>query len=124
MTGAASLTDFTGSGLGVGAFVDFDENYDELLGITVTTTASGTNYDYAFDAVYQMGQAIKEANGENERDLYVIFMSDGSPNYYNYYGGYTNYYDYEETTSTIETEIPPYAPLVFYIFIEPTEATE
>ena len=42
-------------------------------------------------------------------------------NYYNYYGGYTNYYNYEETTSTIETEIPPYAPLVFYIFIEPTE---
>lgn len=42
-------------------------------------------------------------------------------NYYNYYGGYTNYYDYEETTATIETEIPPYAPLVFYVFIEPTE---
>ena len=45
-------------------------------------------------------------------------------NYYNYYGGYTNYYDYEETTSTIETEIPPYAPLVFYVFIEPTETNE
>ena len=45
----------------------------------------------------------------------------GYYNYYNYYGGYTNYYDYEETTSTIETEIPPYAPLVFYVFIEPTE---
>lgn len=42
-------------------------------------------------------------------------------NYYNYYGGYTNYYNYEETTSTIETEISPYTPLVFYIFVEPTE---
>ena len=42
-------------------------------------------------------------------------------NYYNYYGGYTNYYDYEETTSTIDTEIAPYTPLIFYIFIEPTE---
>ena len=86
LTDGANLTEFTGSGLGVGAFVDFDENYDELMDITVTTTARGTNYDYAFDAIYQMGQAIKEANGENQRDLYVIFMSDGSPNYYNYYG--------------------------------------
>lgn len=42
-------------------------------------------------------------------------------NYYNYYGGYNNYYDYEETTSTISTEIMPYTPLVFYVFIEPTE---
>lgn len=42
-------------------------------------------------------------------------------NYYNYYGGYNNYYDYEETTSTIDTEIMPYTPLVFYVFIEPTE---
>lgn len=42
-------------------------------------------------------------------------------NYYNYYGGYNNYYDYEDTTSTIETEIAPYTPLIFYIFIEPTE---
>ena len=42
-------------------------------------------------------------------------------NYYNYYGGYNNYYNYEETTSTIDTEIAPYTPLVFYIFIEPME---
>ena len=42
-------------------------------------------------------------------------------NYYNYYGGYTNYYDYGDTTTTIETEIAPYAPLVFYVFIEPKE---
>ena len=42
-------------------------------------------------------------------------------NYYNYYGGYNSYYDYGESTTTIETEIAPYAPLVFYVFIEPKE---
>lgn len=48
---------------------------------------SGTNYDYAFDTVYRLGAAIREqneANGE-ERALYVIFMSDGSPYQYNYF---------------------------------------
>ena len=86
LTGSASLTEFTGSGLDAGAFVSVAENYDDLLAINVTKTASGTNYDYAFDAIYQMGQAIKAENGENQRELYVIFMSDGAPNYYNYYG--------------------------------------
>ena len=62
-------------------------------------------------------------------NLYNYYSMTGSSyynaysyyNYYNYYGGYTNYYNYEDTTSKIETEIAPYAPLVFYIFIEPTE---
>lgn len=48
---------------------------------------SGTNYDYAFDTVYRLGTAIQAentANGE-ERELYVIFMSDGSPYQYNYF---------------------------------------
>lgn len=44
----------------------------------------GTNYDHAFDVIYQLGYAIKEAN-EEERDLYVIFMSDGAPNQFNYF---------------------------------------
>ena len=62
-------------------------------------------------------------------NLYNYYSMTGSSyynaysyyNYYNYYGGYTNYYNYEDTTSKIETEIAPYAPMVFYIFIEPTE---
>lgn len=48
---------------------------------------TGTNYDYAFDTIYQLGHAIKKQNAENneERELYVLFMSDGAPNQYNYY---------------------------------------
>ena len=48
---------------------------------------SGTNYDYAFDGIYQLGHAITVANEANEveRDLYVIFMSDGIPFQWNYY---------------------------------------
>ena len=47
---------------------------------------TGTNYDYAFDAIYRLGTAIKAANGEDQRPLIVIFMSDGAPNQFNYYG--------------------------------------
>ena len=52
---------------------------------------SGTNYDYAFDTIYRLGSAINaenDANGE-DRDLAVIFMSDGAPYGYNYYGSAT-----------------------------------
>lgn len=56
------------------------------------TYSSGTNYDYAFDAVYQLGEAIQaenKANGE-DRDLFVIFMSDGCPFQYNYFSSQSN----------------------------------
>ncbi len=48
---------------------------------------SGTNYDYAMDAIYQLGASIKQRNLENgeERDLYVIFLSDGAAMQWNYY---------------------------------------
>lgn len=51
------------------------------------STASGTNYDYAMDAVYQLGAAIQAENAANskDRDLFVIFMSDGAPFQYNYF---------------------------------------
>lgn len=61
----------------------YDANDDHII----MTTSSGTNYDYAFDAVYQIASSVKaenEANGE-ERDLFVIFMSDGAPFQYNYF---------------------------------------
>ena len=50
-------------------------------------TSSGTNYDYAFDAVYQIASSVKAQNEENneDRDLFVIFMSDGGPFQYNYF---------------------------------------
>ena len=52
------------------------------------TPSTGTNYDYAFDAVYQLGYAIKQENIKNndtDRELFVIFMSDGAANQFNYY---------------------------------------
>lgn len=59
---------------------DLENSYD-------VTTTSGTNYDYAFDAIYQLGAAIQDDNKKKgeDRDLYVIFMSDGTPFQWNYY---------------------------------------
>ena len=57
--------------------------------IRLQTTHSGTNYDYAFDVVYQITSSVKQANEEahEDRDLFVIFMSDGAPYQYNYFSG-------------------------------------
>ena len=76
-TGTKSLT--------AGAFIDAADLETDWVG--TLTYASGTNYDYAMDAIYQLGTAIKaenEANGE-DRDLYVIFMTDGAAMQWNYY---------------------------------------
>ena len=75
---------YTGSGLNADAFVTANQAASVIDSIN---TSSGTNYDYAFDAVYQLGEAILAQNaltGE-ERDLFVIFMSDGAPFQYNYF---------------------------------------
>lgn len=69
--------------------------------INSITGHSGTNYDYAFDTIYRLGSAIKEqnANAGVERDLYVVFMTDGASFQYNYYmvqSGFNN----ENTTGT------------------------
>lgn len=71
-----------------GAFVDASSyNTDEKRRTLVNsiTTSSGTNYDQAFYNAYQLGQEITAANANNEeeRDLYVVFMSDGAPFQYN-----------------------------------------
>lgn len=78
---------YTGSkALNAGAFVPAIELETKY---TLNYT-SGTNYDYAFDAIYQLGTAIKAANTE-ERDLYVIFMSDGAALQWNYFGSQNGY---------------------------------
>ncbi len=81
---ASSAQVYTGDGtLGAGAFIDAAD----LADIYNFNYVSGTNYDYAMDAIYQLGTAIKaqnEVNGE-ERDLFVIFMSDGAAMQWNYY---------------------------------------
>ena len=71
-----------------GAFVDASSyNTDEKRSTLVSsiTTSSGTNYDQAFYNAYRLGQEITAANANNEeeRDLYVVFMSDGAPFQYN-----------------------------------------
>lgn len=77
---------YTGSGaLNAGAFVDVhDLATNAFSGLSCK---SGTNYDYAFDAIYQLGEAITIQNAENgeERDLFVLFMSDGAPFQFNYF---------------------------------------
>lgn len=77
---------YTGSrALNAAAFVDVNSLSDTAF--NSIKTYSGTNYDYAFDAVYQLGEAILEQNAQEgeERDLFVIFMSDGAPFQYNYF---------------------------------------
>lgn len=51
------------------------------------TAKSGTNYDAAFYYTYQLGEAIRAKNAEDgvDRDLYVVFMSDGAPYQYNFF---------------------------------------
>lgn len=78
---------FTGSGsVSAAAFVKAD-TIDAAALVGKLTTTSGTNYDYAFDTAYRLGASIQAANEEQgiERDLYVVFMSDGSPYQYNYF---------------------------------------
>ena len=89
--GTIPETVYTGNGLlNAGAFVDANEVTDS--DIDTITTHSGTNYDYAFDATYQLGEAILAQNAQNgeERDLFVIFMSDGAPFQYNYFSSNSN----------------------------------
>ena len=77
---------YTGNNkLDAGAFVDVNTLSDTAF--DSIKTYSGTNYDYAFDATYQLGEAIQAENVKNgeERDLFVIFMSDGAPFQYNYF---------------------------------------
>ena len=82
---------YTGSrALNAAAFVDVNSLSDTAF--NSIKTYSGTNYDYAFDAVYQLGEAILKQNEQDgeERDLFVIFMSDGAPFQYNYFSSNSN----------------------------------
>ena len=84
-SGSNTAKVYTGSTqLNADAFVTAEQAASVISSIE---THSGTNYDYAFDATYQLGKAIltrNEQDGE-ERDLFVIFMSDGAPFQYNYF---------------------------------------
>lgn len=75
---------YTGTGaIEAGAFVPAEE----LANTYNLNYQSGTNYDYAFDVIYQLGHAaqVRNAQAGVERDLYVVFLSDGAPYQYNYF---------------------------------------
>lgn len=80
---------YTGTGTYTsGAFVEastYNTAEKRTALVNTISTASGTNYDAAFYNSYQLGKAINAKNMENdvERDLYVVFMSDGAPFQYN-----------------------------------------
>lgn len=65
---------------------DLDDSY-------ALTYTSGTNYDYAFDAIAQMATSIQDKNAKDgeERDLFVIFMSDGAALQWNYFRSQNDY---------------------------------
>ena len=76
--------------IGASAFVPVSEmDFSKIVANTSEfTPSSGTNYDHAFDTIYQLGHAIRQQNqqnGQSDRELVVIFMSDGAPNQYNFY---------------------------------------
>ena len=84
-TGTNAAKVYTGATqLNADAFVTAEQAASVINSIN---TSSGTNYDYAFDATYQLGQAILKQNAQDgeDRDLFVIFMSDGAPFQYNYF---------------------------------------
>ena len=84
-TGSNAAKVYTGTAqLNADAFVTAEQAASVINSIN---TSSGTNYDYAFDATYQLGEAILKENAQagEERDLFVIFMSDGAPFQYNYF---------------------------------------
>ena len=76
------------------AFVDVrtlaGRNFTEIAPPNLSDGA-GTNYDAGLGAAYMLGNAIRQANeaSDNEamkdRELVVIFMSDGSPYQYNFF---------------------------------------
>lgn len=101
LTNAGNQKVYTGPNAGNGGTTVTDNNRRTLLSAQAFIPVSqldvskfnyapstGTNYDYGFDAVYQLGYAIKQKNiadNDPDRELFVIFMSDGASNQFNYY---------------------------------------
>ena len=95
-----------------------------------------TTSGYAYGAAGLSGTTTTETSSSSAASYYNAMNYYNYYNsYYNYYSPYYNYYDYsyynynynydstEETTTktTISTEVLPYTPLVFTIYVEPNE---
>lgn len=66
-----------------------DDKTGKKCNVKTIKPSSGTNYDKAMDLTYDLltaKQAQNSARGEN-REQYVIFMTDGETWQYNYFGG-------------------------------------
>lgn len=108
-TGSNAAKVYTGSTqLNADAFVTAEQAASVINSIN---TSSGTNYDYAFDATYQLGQAILDRNAQDgeDRDLFVIFMSDGAPFQYNYFSSQSeaaNWNNWLQGTYASASDVP------------------
>ena len=108
-TGTNDAKVYTGSTqLNADAFVTAEQAASVINSIN---TSSGTNYDYAFDATYQLGEAILAQNAQDgeERDLFVIFMSDGAPFQYNYFSSQSeaaNWNNWLQGTYASASDVP------------------
>ncbi len=49
-------------------------------------TRGGTNYDYGFKEAYDLIDDIKKDNGSADRDIVLVFITDGLPTVYSDYG--------------------------------------
>ena len=108
-SGSNAAKVYTGSTqLNADAFVTAEQAASVINSIN---TSSGTNYDYAFDATYQLGEAILAQNAQDgeERDLFVIFMSDGAPFQYNYFSSQSeaeNWNNWLQGTYASASDVP------------------
>lgn len=112
LTGTDNSQVYTGSKkLDADAYVSIES----LATFDVTSIArnSGTNYDRAFEEAYTLVKAKEERNAANEenRQQYVIFMSDGGSFQFNYYGGNSvgSWNNWLLGTYSDYTQVPAYA---------------
>lgn len=96
--------------------------------------AIATTSGYAYGAEGISGSTSSSSSSSTA--YYDYGYGYGYYDYYNYYNSYsypyymsypiydTPSYTYDGETGAISTEVQPYTPLLFYVFIEPTKASE
>ena len=111
---------YTGSNeLNADAFVNIQQLRD--FNVRDIVAKSGTNYDYAFQQAYELLSSKQIRNDLEERDSYVIFMSDGSPFQYNYVGSHSSKEGWNEYLTGIynSAEAVPFGGTTEYRYFYP-----
>lgn len=91
-----------------------------------------TSSGYAYGATGMTGTTTTDSSSSSTSYYNPMHYYNYYNSYYNYYNPYYNYYDYNyynyshdsediTTTTTISTEILPYTPLVFTLYVEPKQ---